>query len=195
MNFFSFFHYTSKFFFLWGSGGEEQERAPCDPPLFPEDKDIQKVWVWPFPPPPSESTSSRPQLFLKRSCPLSSLPFWASLRCLALFSSFLPILTPNFEAAQIGVKQTTLAYIILQYDASVPGGHGGGGEYENQMGFGWTNGVILDLLNKYGDRLTLNDDFETSDEPVENSSCHPTSSFVYAAVPSLVILVLKCIFW
>lgn len=30
---------------------------------------------------------------------------------------------------------------------------GGGGEYEVQEGFGWTNGVILDLLLTYGDRL------------------------------------------
>ncbi|CAJ0957592.1 unnamed protein product, partial [Mesorhabditis belari] len=30
---------------------------------------------------------------------------------------------------------------------------GGGGEYEVQAGFGWTNGVILDLLSTYGDRM------------------------------------------
>jgi len=30
---------------------------------------------------------------------------------------------------------------------------GGGGEYEVQEGFGWSNGVILDLLLTYGDRL------------------------------------------
>ncbi|VDD96909.1 unnamed protein product, partial [Enterobius vermicularis] len=30
---------------------------------------------------------------------------------------------------------------------------GGGGEYEVQTGFGWTNGVILDLLDKYGDKM------------------------------------------
>ena len=34
------------------------------------------------------------------------------------------------------------------------GGHGGGGEYEVQMGFGWTNGVILDLLDHYGHVLS-----------------------------------------
>ncbi|VDN50262.1 unnamed protein product [Dracunculus medinensis] len=31
---------------------------------------------------------------------------------------------------------------------------GSGGEYEVQTGFGWTNGVILDLLDKYGDKMT-----------------------------------------
>lgn len=30
----------------------------------------------------------------------------------------------------------------------------GGGEYDVQLGFGWTNGVILDFLNEYGDRLS-----------------------------------------
>lgn len=32
---------------------------------------------------------------------------------------------------------------------------GNGGEYEVQLGFGWSNGVILDLLDRYGDRFTL----------------------------------------
>jgi len=32
---------------------------------------------------------------------------------------------------------------------------GGGGEYVVQTGFGWTNGVILDLLYIYGDRMLL----------------------------------------
>lgn len=50
-----------------------------------------------------------------------------------------------------------IIYIFLtftQYLASEFGGHGGGGEYEVQLGFGWSNGVILELLAKYGDRLS-----------------------------------------
>lgn len=31
----------------------------------------------------------------------------------------------------------------------------GGGEYDVQLGFGWTNGVVLDFLNTYGRRLTV----------------------------------------
>jgi alpha,alpha-trehalase len=27
---------------------------------------------------------------------------------------------------------------------------GGGGEYEPQVGFGWTNGVVLRLLERFG---------------------------------------------
>ncbi|XP_055854744.1 trehalase-like [Episyrphus balteatus] len=41
-----------------------------------------------------------------------------------------------------------------KYDASVFGGTGGGGEYETQLGFGWSNGVIIELLVKYGDDIT-----------------------------------------
>jgi len=34
-----------------------------------------------------------------------------------------------------------------KYDVTHPGQAGGGGEYEVQSGFGWTNGVLLKLLN------------------------------------------------
>lgn len=42
----------------------------------------------------------------------------------------------------------------FQYLATEAGGHGGGGEYDIQKGFGWTNGVVLDLLNRYGSTMT-----------------------------------------
>lgn len=43
----------------------------------------------------------------------------------------------------------------FQYNVVSPCGKaaGGGGEYEMQEGFGWTNGVILDLLAKFGKEL------------------------------------------
>lgn len=56
-----------------------------------------------------------------------------------------------------------------QYDATVSGGYGGGGEYEVQLGFGWSNGLVMDLLDKYADRLTAEDHF-TRDNVVENSA-------------------------
>ena len=40
-----------------------------------------------------------------------------------------------------------------KYDATKPGARGGGGEYAPQVGFGWSNGVVLWLLEKYGDLL------------------------------------------
>lgn len=79
---------------------------------------------------------------------------------------------------------------MFQYDASVPGGYGGGGEYEVQMGFGWTNGVILELLDKYGDRISLKDDFTDSGEnKVMSSSRKWTSShFTIVIASSLALL-------
>ncbi|KAI1701129.1 trehalase domain-containing protein [Ditylenchus destructor] len=40
-----------------------------------------------------------------------------------------------------------------KYDVTLNAG-GKGGEYDAQKGFGWTNGVILDLLVTYNDRIT-----------------------------------------
>lgn len=49
---------------------------------------------------------------------------------------------------------------------------GGGGEYELQEGFGWTNGVILDLLNEFRDDLV----FDTqSQHNVKCECCRPKS--------------------
>lgn len=36
-----------------------------------------------------------------------------------------------------------------------------------QLGFGWSNGIVMDLLDKYGDRLTAEDYFQPGDV-VEN---------------------------
>ncbi|XP_053965335.1 trehalase isoform X1 [Anastrepha ludens] len=55
----------------------------------------------------------------------------------------------NFEA----YKQTQTMF--EKYDATRFGGHGGGGEYEVQKGFGWSNGVIIEFLAKYGGELSL----------------------------------------
>ena len=38
---------------------------------------------------------------------------------------------------------------MLQYDCTVPGSPGKFGEYNAQLGFGWTNGIALDFLNLY----------------------------------------------
>lgn len=55
---------------------------------------------------------------------------------------------------------------MFQYDATVSGGHGGGGEYEVQQGFGWTNGIIMELLEMFGDRLTAEERFTSPSIPV-----------------------------
>lgn len=48
---------------------------------------------------------------------------------------------------------------------------GGGGEYEVQEGFGWTNGVVLDLLLTYGPDLTFKSDDDTPVTPGEVCVC------------------------
>jgi neutral trehalase len=40
--------------------------------------------------------------------------------------------------------------MVEKYDVRSSGKIGGGGEYETQTGFGWTNGVALALLHDYG---------------------------------------------
>lgn len=78
-----------------------------------------------------------------------------------------------------------------QYDATVSGGHGGGGEYEVQLGFGWSNGVILDLLNRYGDKLTAEDRFvatfhsNSTPQPVVVSTAGQVMTGILALVISL----------
>jgi alpha,alpha-trehalase len=47
-----------------------------------------------------------------------------------------------------GWKET--GFMFEKYDATRIGKTGGGGEYHPQHGFGWTNGLDLYLLQKYG---------------------------------------------
>ncbi|XP_015435056.1 PREDICTED: trehalase-like isoform X2 [Dufourea novaeangliae] len=73
-----------------------------------------------------------------------------------------------YEVSQRWVRSNYKAFnethsMFEKYDATVSGGHGGGGEYEVQLGFGWTNGLIMDLLARYGDRLTADDHFVPDD--------------------------------
>ena len=51
----------------------------------------------------------------------------------------------------LGNPEISLLY--SQYNAENPRKYGGGGEYTVQSGFGWTNGVIMELLNTYGSVL------------------------------------------
>ena len=41
-----------------------------------------------------------------------------------------------------------------KYDVDYKGIPGGGGEYDVQLGFGWTNGVVLQLVMKAGAYFT-----------------------------------------
>ncbi|CAK6448710.1 unnamed protein product [Pipistrellus nathusii] len=63
-----------------------------------------------------------------------------------------------FQLAQNWIQTNFRVYsqksaMFEKYDISSGGQPGGGGEYEVQEGFGWTNGLALMLLDRYGDRL------------------------------------------
>lgn len=84
--------------------------------------------------------------------------------------------------------------IYLQYDATVPGGHGGGGEYEVQLGFGWTNGVIMDLVHRYGDDLRLEESIPeeyVQDVPQSEKMVAASSSSFGQISTALVALVIS----
>ena len=55
------------------------------------------------------------------------------------------------HSCYVAYNETKLMY--EKYNATAIGQGGGGGEYIPQVGFGWTNGVVLSLLtntsNKY----------------------------------------------
>jgi len=57
----------------------------------------------------------------------------------------------NFAAYQ------NAPFMCEMYDAFELGYGDGAGEYIPQVGFGWTNGVALDLLRKYGAEFTTLD--------------------------------------
>ncbi|KAM4627630.1 trehalase [Polymixia lowei] len=63
------------------------------------------------------------------------------------------------DLAQRWIRTNWLAYVkydamFEKYDVNRDGKPGGGGEYEVQLGFGWTNGVALQILDQYGASLT-----------------------------------------
>lgn len=83
-----------------------------------------------------------------------------------------------FEMTEKWVRSNYKAFndshgMYEKYDATVFGGGGGGGEYEVQLGFGWTNGVIMELLQKYGERLTVKSRFEEEHPLVSASAAGP----------------------
>ncbi|XKL66018.1 hypothetical protein PGB90_009438 [Kerria lacca] len=101
-----------------------------------------------------------------------------------------------YEIAVRWTRSNWLAYnktntMMEKYDASVPGGHGGGGEYEVQMGFGWTNGVILELLNKYGDKISLTDDFESEESKIMSNGRRIINVHLQNILASLVALIIR----
>ena len=57
---------------------------------------------------------------------------------------------------------------------------GGEGEYPNQLGFGWTNGAVLDLMYSYADRIECNFD--------ESSGCRLTDGGVLIVLAVFLVI-------
>nr|ABY86218.1 trehalase-1 [Spodoptera exigua] len=81
-----------------------------------------------------------------------------------------------FETAQTFVRACHSGFseyhqMFEKYDAENPGKFGGGGEYNVQYGFGWTNGVVLEFMKKYGEGMTANDsnELDTTASPSNSS--------------------------
>uniref|UniRef100_A0A0P4WH41 Trehalase n=4 Tax=Scylla TaxID=6760 RepID=A0A0P4WH41_SCYOL len=90
----------------------------------------------------------------------------------------------SFELAEKWIRTNWKGYQELhamfeKYNVTVVGKAGGGGEYEVQPGFGWSNGVAMRLLELFGDRLT----------PTEgNSAASPTLSLALGLLMGLLSL-------
>lgn len=56
------------------------------------------------------------------------------------------------QSNYVAFRETGAMY--EKYVATEFGVSGGGGEYEVQKGFGWSNGAVLDFLDRYGPTLT-----------------------------------------
>ncbi|KAJ8918740.1 hypothetical protein NQ315_015060 [Exocentrus adspersus] len=101
-----------------------------------------------------------------------------------------------YEIAEKWVRSNFKAYketdaMYEKYDATVPGGHGGGGEYEVQLGFGWTNGIIMDLLSRYSNELTADDPPPSTEDPSSSTQALPgTSSSSISSITTALIALL-----
>lgn len=71
-------------------------------------------------------------------------------------------ITTNYKAWR------ATGHMFEKFNVSVQGAPGGGGEYVIQVGFGWTNGVVLDLLQRYPDKL------ESGEESTTQGAGNPT---------------------
>ncbi|XP_017092529.1 trehalase isoform X2 [Drosophila bipectinata] len=86
----------------------------------------------------------------------------------------------NFKAYKDG------RHMYEKYNAEEFGGHGGGGEYGVQTGFGWSNGVIIEWLAKHGREMSV-----TGAAPAAT----PLTSIVGIATAVILALVVTPILW
>ena len=65
------------------------------------------------------------------------------------------------------VNFTNKEHMFEKYDASAISKIGGGGEYEIQIGFGWSNGVVLDFLDQYCTKLSSSEEKPASEDETD----------------------------
>ena len=78
---------------------------------------------------------------------------------------------------------------VFQYDVRHIGEPGGGGEYEVQLGFGWTNGVVLQLIDKYAETVIL------PVEPMYGFSREAIYAIVFVVALTLIAVVSVVYVW
>ncbi|XP_015377150.1 PREDICTED: trehalase-like [Diuraphis noxia] len=64
-----------------------------------------------------------------------------------------------FKLAEVWLRSNYKSFaeksmMFEKYDVLASGETGGGGEYTPQTGFGWTNGVVFEFLNRWGDTVS-----------------------------------------
>ena len=91
------------------------------------------------------------------------------------------------------VYQYNRTTIVLQYDVREAGKPGGGGEYEVQLGFGWTNGVVLQLIEKYADKLHFPLTDTTPETPTPMLSLEALYLIIFGT--ALAVIVIVAIVW
>ncbi|CAG9855039.1 unnamed protein product [Phyllotreta striolata] len=99
-----------------------------------------------------------------------------------------------YEIAERWVRTNYIAFnetgvMFEKYDATVPGGYGGGGEYDVQIGFGWTNGVIMDLLYRYADKLAVEDPHPVVENVASSLFSSPSSGISSITTALIALLV------
>ncbi|KAK4536588.1 hypothetical protein CDCA_CDCA09G2613 [Cyanidium caldarium] len=80
------------------------------------------------------------------------------------------IVTAFLNTVYAGWRKTGIMY--ERYDVREPGMPGVGGEYNTQTGFGWTNGVVLVLLEAFAPHLSVSKEDEIQTGSAERSSSH-----------------------
>ncbi|KAL3289895.1 hypothetical protein HHI36_023284 [Cryptolaemus montrouzieri] len=96
-----------------------------------------------------------------------------------------------YEIAQKWIRSNYKAFkttsaMMEKYDATVVGASGSGGEYLVQEGFGWTNGVIMDLLDKYADSIYMEEPAPLTVQASQSNTISASGSVTTALIALLV---------